>query len=97
MALDWVVEVVVALVIQVIFALAGSMLLSLTLMPVLASLVLPQGRKKPSPWWARLARRAGAAGVLRAAPEPYRLQQAEVDQLPQDLIDGPLVQACRRG
>jgi cobalt-zinc-cadmium resistance protein CzcA len=50
----------------VIFALAGSMLLSLTLMPVLASLVLPQGRKKPSPWWARLARRAGAVVVLSA-------------------------------
>ena len=50
----------------VIFALAGSMVLSLTLMPVLASLVLPRGRKKSSPLWARLARRAGAVLLFLA-------------------------------
>jgi heavy metal efflux system protein len=48
----------------VIFALAGSMVLSLTLMPVLASLVLPRRPKGPGPLWARLARRAGALLLL---------------------------------
>ncbi len=48
----------------VIFALAGSMVLSLTLMPVLASLVLPQRRAGPGPLWARLARRAGVLLLL---------------------------------
>jgi heavy metal efflux system protein len=54
----------------VIFALAGSMVLSLTLMPVLASLVLPKSRKEPGPLWSRLARRFGAVlliGALTAA------------------------------
>src|SRR6202030_895117 len=40
----------------VIFALAGSMVLSLTLMPVLASLVLPMRRRTAQPRWLRVAR-----------------------------------------
>ncbi len=51
----------------VIFALAGSMVLSLTLMPVLASLVLPRGEKKPKPRWLRLAQRAAGVVLLCVA------------------------------
>jgi heavy metal efflux system protein len=40
----------------VIFALAGSMVLSLTLMPVLASLLLPRRIQETDPWVVRLAR-----------------------------------------
>jgi cobalt-zinc-cadmium resistance protein CzcA len=40
----------------VIFALAGSMVLSLTLMPVLASLLLPRRMNERDPWVVRLAR-----------------------------------------
>jgi len=40
-----------------IFALLGSMILSLTLMPVLASLVLPRKLKDKEPWVVRLAQR----------------------------------------
>jgi len=40
-----------------IFALAGSMVLSLTLMPVLASLVLPKKLSEREPWLVRLALR----------------------------------------
>jgi cobalt-zinc-cadmium resistance protein CzcA len=40
----------------VVFALLGSMVLSLTLMPVLASLVLPRRMKEEDPWLVRLAR-----------------------------------------
>jgi len=40
-----------------IFALAGSLILSLTLMPVLASLFLPKHIKKTEPWIVRLAQR----------------------------------------
>ncbi len=40
----------------VIFALAGSMLLSLTLMPVLAALLLPRRMDEGDPWVVRLAR-----------------------------------------
>jgi cobalt-zinc-cadmium resistance protein CzcA len=40
----------------VIFALAGSMILSLTLMPVLASLLLPRKMKDRDPWIVDLAR-----------------------------------------
>jgi cobalt-zinc-cadmium resistance protein CzcA len=40
----------------VIFALVASMVLSLTLMPVLASLVLPRKLKEQDPWVVRLAR-----------------------------------------
>jgi cobalt-zinc-cadmium resistance protein CzcA len=40
----------------VIFALAGSMVLSLTLMPVLASLLLPRHMDERDPWVVRLAR-----------------------------------------
>ncbi len=40
-----------------IFALAGSMILSLTLMPVLASLVLPKQLSEREPWLVRLAHR----------------------------------------
>src|SRR5205085_10849650 len=40
----------------VIFALAGSMVLSLTLMPVLASLLLPRRMQETDPWVLRLAR-----------------------------------------
>jgi cobalt-zinc-cadmium resistance protein CzcA len=40
-----------------IFALAGSMVLSLTLMPVLASLVLPKQMQEREPWLVRLAHR----------------------------------------
>jgi cobalt-zinc-cadmium resistance protein CzcA len=43
-----------------IFALLGSMILSLTLMPVLASLALPQKIKETEPWLVRLAHRAYA-------------------------------------
>lgn len=40
-----------------IFALLGSLVLSLTLMPVLASLLLPKQMKHADPWLVRLARR----------------------------------------
>ncbi len=40
----------------VIFALAGSLVMSLTLMPVLASLLLPRHVKETDPWLVRLAR-----------------------------------------
>lgn len=40
----------------VIFALAGSLVLSLTVMPVLASLLLPRHIKEHEPWVVRLAR-----------------------------------------
>src|SRR5262249_2356403 len=50
----------------VIFALAGSLVLSLTLMPVLASLLLPRRMEERDPWVVRLARRAYAP-VLRLA------------------------------
>ncbi|HYW77920.1 MAG TPA: CusA/CzcA family heavy metal efflux RND transporter, partial [Thermoguttaceae bacterium] len=48
----------------VIFALAGSMLLSVTLMPVLASLVLPKRVESREPWLLRLLKRMYAP-VLR--------------------------------
>src|SRR5204862_7337389 len=48
----------------VIFALAGSMVLSLTLMPVLASLILPNRIEEREPWLMRLAHRIHAP-VLR--------------------------------
>ncbi|MBL9084992.1 MAG: efflux RND transporter permease subunit [Planctomycetales bacterium] len=48
----------------VIFALAGSMLLSLTLMPVLASLLLPKKISHKEPWLMRVAHRIHAP-VLR--------------------------------
>jgi cobalt-zinc-cadmium resistance protein CzcA len=41
----------------VIFALAGSLVLSLTVMPVLASLLLPRRLQEKDPWIVRLARR----------------------------------------
>ncbi len=41
-----------------IFALLGSLLISLTLMPVLASLLLPRDLKERDPWLVRLAQRA---------------------------------------
>ncbi|MBI4661183.1 MAG: efflux RND transporter permease subunit [Verrucomicrobia bacterium] len=40
-----------------IFALLGSLILALTLVPVLASLFLPKGVKEREPWLVRLARR----------------------------------------
>ncbi len=40
-----------------IFALLGSLVLSLTLMPVLASLLLPRDMKETEPWLVRLAKR----------------------------------------
>ena len=43
-----------------IFALLGSLVLSLSLMPVLASLVLPKKIKESEPWLVRLAHRAYA-------------------------------------
>jgi cobalt-zinc-cadmium resistance protein CzcA len=43
-----------------IFALLGSLVLSLSLMPVLASLVLPRKIKRREPWLVRLAHRAYA-------------------------------------
>jgi len=46
-----------------IFALLGSMLLSLTLMPVLASLVLPRRTKQTEPWLVRLAQRLYAPAL----------------------------------
>jgi cobalt-zinc-cadmium resistance protein CzcA len=51
-----------------IFAVAGSMILSLTLMPVLASLILPRQMKERDPWLVRLAQqlyRPVLAGALR--------------------------------
>src|SRR5437588_9784580 len=39
----------------VIFALIGSMVLSMTLMPVLASLVLPKRMEEREPWLMRMA------------------------------------------
>src|SRR5205823_8352368 len=50
----------------VIFALVGSMVLSLTLMPVLASLLLPRRMHERDPWVVRLARWLYAP-VLRLA------------------------------
>ena len=50
----------------VIFALLGSLVLSLTLMPVLASLVLPRRMEEREPWVVRLAQWAYAP-VLRLA------------------------------
>ncbi len=50
----------------VIFALVGSLVLSLTLMPVLASLLLPKQMSEREPWIVRLALRAYAP-VLRLA------------------------------
>ncbi|MBX9582078.1 MAG: CusA/CzcA family heavy metal efflux RND transporter, partial [Gemmataceae bacterium] len=50
----------------VAFALVGSMILSLTLMPVLASLLLPQRMAEREPWVVRLAQWAYAP-VLRLA------------------------------
>src|SRR5204863_7008677 len=50
----------------VIFALVGSLVLSLTLMPVLASLLLPRRLEEEDPWIVRLARRFYAP-VLRLA------------------------------
>ncbi len=48
----------------VLFALGGSLILSLTLMPVLASLALRAGGRDTEPWLVRLAKR-GYAPVLR--------------------------------
>ena len=39
----------------VIFALIGSLILSLTLMPVLTSLMLPRRMEEKEPWLVRLA------------------------------------------
>ncbi|MFY9343434.1 MAG: CusA/CzcA family heavy metal efflux RND transporter [Planctomycetota bacterium] len=50
----------------VIFALLGSLVLSLTLMPVLASLFLPKRMEEREPWIVRVARRAYEP-VLRLA------------------------------
>jgi cobalt-zinc-cadmium resistance protein CzcA len=50
----------------VIFALVGSLVMSLTLMPVLASLLLPRRMEEQDPWIVRLARRAYAP-LLRLA------------------------------
>ncbi len=53
----------------VVFALAASLVLSLTLMPVLASLVLPKRPRERDPWLVRVAQRAYAPMlnfVLRA-------------------------------
>ncbi|MBI4517751.1 MAG: efflux RND transporter permease subunit [Deltaproteobacteria bacterium] len=46
-----------------IFALLGSLVLSLTLMPVLASLCLPQQAREREPWLVRLAQRAYAPAL----------------------------------
>jgi len=53
----------------VVFALAGSLILSLTLMPVLASMVLPRNVREREPWVVRVLKRAYAPvleWVLRA-------------------------------
>ncbi len=50
----------------VIFALAGSLVMSLTLMPVLTSLLLPRHLEETDPWLVRLARSAYAP-LLRAS------------------------------
>jgi cobalt-zinc-cadmium resistance protein CzcA len=49
-----------------IFALLGSLVLSLTLMPVLASLLLPRAVKEDEPWVVRWAHRAYAPVLRRA-------------------------------
>ncbi len=46
-----------------IFALLGSLVLSLSLMPVLASLLLPRSIKETEPWLVRLAHRAYAPAL----------------------------------
>src|SRR5258708_2347869 len=55
-----------AMALTVIFALIGSLVLSLTVMPVLASLMLPRQVVKQDPWLVRLTR-ALYAPVLHAA------------------------------
>ncbi|HEX4130918.1 MAG TPA: efflux RND transporter permease subunit, partial [Pirellulales bacterium] len=59
----------------VIFALAGSMILSLTLMPVLASLLLPRYIEEREPWLMRLAHRLHAP-VLRFSMQHKALVMA---------------------
>jgi cobalt-zinc-cadmium resistance protein CzcA len=55
----------------VIFALLGSMVLSLTLMPVLASLLLPKHMEEREPLVVRLARRLYAPALRVAMHFPY--------------------------
>ena len=54
----------------VIFALAGSMVLSLTVMPVLASLVLSSKTKEEEVWLVRLIKRAYAPALNAAVARP---------------------------
>jgi cobalt-zinc-cadmium resistance protein CzcA len=54
----------------VLFALAGSLVLSLTLMPVLASLVLPKNAKEQEIWLVRAIKRAYRPLVNAAAQSP---------------------------
>lgn len=55
----------------VIFALLGSLILSLTLMPVLASLLLPAKMKETEPWVVRQLQRVYNPAVRAALAAPY--------------------------
>jgi cobalt-zinc-cadmium resistance protein CzcA len=57
----------------VIFALLGSMVLSLTLMPVLASLLLPRQMQEREPWIVRLAGKLYAPILRNAMRRPYHV------------------------
>lgn len=70
----------------VIFALAGSMVLSLTLMPVLASLLLPRHMKESEPLIVRLATWIYAPFLHRAMRHPYAVLVLAVAALGGSLI-----------
>ncbi|MBY0228368.1 MAG: CusA/CzcA family heavy metal efflux RND transporter, partial [Gemmataceae bacterium] len=55
----------------VIFALLGSMVMSLTLMPVLASLFLPAKMEDREPWLVRMLQRLYAPALRSALSAPY--------------------------
>jgi cobalt-zinc-cadmium resistance protein CzcA len=54
----------------VLFALAGSLVLSLTLMPVLATFVLPKQSQEKEPWLLRIVKRAYRPGLTFALQRP---------------------------
>ena len=57
----------------VLFALAGSLVLSLTLMPVLASFALPKKSQEKEPWLLRIVKRAYRPRVAGSAMQPTLL------------------------
>src|SRR5439155_11206166 len=65
----------------VIFALLGSLVLSLTVMPVLASLLLPGRVEEHEPWLIRLARRLYAPVLDLALKQPLAVLLAAVGLL----------------